>query len=746
MAVTNNGQSVQSIQLIDPVSEKILHTVTIPKSWYGLKFSSDEKYLYASGGNDNWILQYAIIKKQLILVDSIKLGDKWPNKISPTGIEIDDAKQQMYVVTKENNSLYVIDLKTKKATQQISLGSEAYTCLLSPDKKDLYISLWGRDKIMVWNFESQRKKEWPVGDNPNEICLTKNGHYLFVSNANDNSVSVIDTQTGKTVETLNAALFPDAPSGSTSNAVALSADEKILFIANADNNCLALFDIETPGFSHSLGFIPVGWYPTNIKVIGKKIFVTNGKGFTSMANPYGPNPYRPRQEVNYQKGDTTRPKEVQYIGGLFKGEMSVIDMPNEKILADWSKAVYDNTPYTKLKDSVSKGEAGNPIPMKVGEPSPIKYVFYIIKENRTYDQVLGDIPEGNGDTSLVLFGEKITPNLHALAQEFVLLDNFYVDAEVSADGHNWTMGAYATDYLEKTWPSSYGGRGGNYDGEGNREIANNKNGFIWDMCKRNGVSFRTYGEFADNFKPTIPVLQGHYAPTYTGWDMDTKDTTRFYQWKKEFDSLLAIGAVPKFNSLRMGNDHTEGLRADSPTPLAHVADNDLAVGLFVEYLSHSSIWNESVVFIVEDDAQNGADHVDAHRSTAYVAGGFVKRLFVDHEMYSTSSMLRTIELILGLPPMTQYDAAATPMFKSFSNSPDPTPFKSRPANINLNDRNPDNKSALALKSRSFDFSKEDSAPDLEFNEVIWKAIKGEHSVMPAPRRAAFLKAGTDDDD
>ena len=743
MAVTNNGQSVQSIQLIDPKSEKILHTLTIPKSWYGLKFSADEKFLYASGGNDNRILQYAITNNKLVLKDSIKLGDKWPIKISPTGIEIDDAKQLMYVVTKENNSLYVISMKTNQVMQQISLGSEAYTCLLSPDKKDLYISLWGRDKIMVWNFESQRKKEWPVGDNPNEICLTKNGQFLFVSNANDNSVSVIDTREGRTVETLNAALYPNAPSGSTSNAVALSPDEKTLYIANADNNCLAVFDITKPGSSISKGFIPTGWYPTNIKAIGKKIFVSNGKGFSSMANPYGPSPYRPRQQVIYQQGDTNRPKEVQYIGGLFKGTMSVIDVPDINTMAIWSKAVYANTPYTKAGESLSAGEAGNPIPMRLGDPSPIKYVFYIVKENRTYDQVLGDVKGGNGDTSLLLFGEHVTPNQHALVNEFVLLDNFYVDAEVSADGHNWSMGAYANDYLEKTWPTSYGGRGGSYDGEGKREIANDKNGFIWGACKLSGVSYRTYGEFADNYKATIPVIEGHFCPYYTGWDMGTRDTTRFYQWKREFDSLVAINAVPHFNSLRMGNDHTEGLKPGSHTPFAHVADNDLAVGLFVEHLSKSPIWKESVVFILEDDAQNGPDHVDAHRSTAYVAGGFVKRKFVDHEMYSTSSMLRTIELILGIPPMSQYDAAATPMWKCFSKAPDLTPFISRPSNIDLNDKNPDKRSALALKSMSFDFSREDSAPDLEFNEVIWKAVRGEHSVMPAPRRSAFLKVEAD---
>ncbi len=743
MAVTNNGQSVQSIQLIDPAKEKVLHTVTIPKSWYGLKFSADEKTLYAAGGHDNWILMYDIRQYKLTLKDSIKLGDKWPQKIGPAGIEIDDVSKTMYVVTKENNSLYIIDLKTKKVKQQISLGAEAYTCLLSPDKKTLYISLWGGDKVLVWDLVAQRKKEWAVGDNPNEMCLTKNGQYLFVANANDNSVSVIDTREGRVLETLNAALYPDAPSGSTSNGVALSEDEETLYIANADNNSLAVFDIEKPGFSESEGFIPVGWYPTNVKVIGKKIFVSNGKGFSSSANPYGPNPVRKKQEVIYQKGDTTRPIDVQYIGGLFKGTMSVIDKPDEKTMALYSKAVYDNVPYNKEKETTSKGEPGNPIPQKVGDPSPIKYVFYIVKENRTFDQILGDIPQGNGDTSLVLFGEKITPNQHALAREFVLLDNFYVDGEVSADGHNWSLGAYATDFLEKSWPTSYGGRGGDYNAEGTREVANNKNGFIWDMCKRNGVSYRTYGEFADDYKANIPVLEGNFCPYYTSWDETVRDTTRFNQWKREFDSLLAVNAVPRLNTLRFINDHTEGLRIGRPTPFAHVADNDLAVGLFVEYLSKSSIWKETAIFIVEDDAQNGPDHVDAHRTTAYVAGGFVKRKFVDHSMYSTSSMLRTIELILGLPPMTQYDAAATPMWKSFSNTADLTPFRSLPANVNLRDVNTKNND-LARRSEAFDFSKEDQIPDLEFSEVIWKAVKGEHSIMPAPRRSAFLKKDADD--
>lgn len=739
MAVTNNGQSVQSIQLIDPVNEKQLDAVVIPKSWYGLTFSPDEKFLYASGGNDNMILKYRIAGKKLVLTDSILLGKKWPEKISPAGIELDASGRILFVVTKEDNALYVVDLATKKISFKRSLGEPAYSCLLSADKKDLYISLWGGKKVLLYNLMSRTIRDSiDAGENPNELLLSKNGKILFVANAGDNSVSVIDIAKRKVVEVLNAALYPDAPTGSASNGLALSEDQQTLFVANADNNSLAVFDVSKPGFSQSKGFIPTGWYPTNVKVIGKKIFVSNGKGFSSLPNAKGPDPTKKDQEVNYQQGDyRAQQSRIEYIGGLFKGTLSIIDMPSKEKLADYSRSVYANTPYTKERETVSNGEAGNPIPMKVGDPSPIKYVFYVIKENRTYDQVLGDMPGGNGDTSLVLFGKNITPNQHKLAAEFVLLDNFYVDGEVSADGHNWSTAANANDYLEKTWPTSYGGRGGSYDAEGNREVSNPDRGFIWDYCKRAGVSFRTYGEFADDYKANYKTLENHFCPYYTSWDESIRDTTRFYQWKQEFDSLYLANAVPRFNSLRFINDHTEGQRLGRPTPFAHVADNDLAVGMFIEYLSKSPIWKETAVFIVEDDAQNGPDHVDAHRTTAYVAGGFVKRKFIDHTMYSTSSMLRTIELILGLPPMSQYDAAAEPMWRCFSTNLDLTPFTSVPALVDLNEKNKKNTPSARL-SETFDLSKEDAIPDLVFSEVIWKAVKGEGSKMPAPRRSAFL--------
>jgi DNA-binding beta-propeller fold protein YncE len=745
LAITNNGQSDQSIHLVDTEKMQLLDSVIIAKGWLGLTFSKDGKYLYASGGNDNWIMRYQVKNNRIVPFDTLVIGKPWPEKISVAGIAVDDKQQLLYTATKENNSLYVFDLKTKKVKKKIQLGGEGYACLLSDDNKTLYISCWGCNKIILFDTQKQTVKgSIPVGDNPNDLCITHDGKTLFVSNANDNSVSVISTVENREIEILNSALYPGSPSGSTTNSVALSEDEKTLYIANADNNCLAVFDVSHPGNSKSKGFIPTGWYPTCVRVIKNTIFVTNGKGLTSKANPFGPSPVSKKEMVAHHTD--IKNAKVQYIGGLFTGTLQAIQEPDANQLGIYSRSVYNNTPYSKEKEMYSTGEKGNPIPARVGDLSSIKYVFYIIKENRTYDQVLGDIPEGNGDTSLVLFGQKITPNLHNLAKQFILLDNFYVDGEVSADGHNWTMGAYATDYLEKNWPTSYGNRGGSYPGEGSREIANNKNGFLWDFCKRYGVTYRSYGEFiSDSNTPNIPVLKDHYCKDYSGWDLSIRDTVRFHQWKRDFNALLAEGNVPRLNTLRFGNDHTEGLKLGRPTPKAHAADNDLAVGLFVEYLSHSTIWNESVVFIVEDDAQNGPDHVDAHRSTTYVAGGFVKQGFVDHTMYSTSSVLRSIELILGLPPMSQYDAAAEPLWRCFNTTATHPPFHATPNLVDLNLKNKaENK--LSRLSEKFDLSKEDRVPDALFNEVIWAAVKGLNSPCPAPVHAAFFTPEKDGDD
>lgn len=744
LAVTNNGQSTQSVQLFDPVNERLLDEKVLTKSWYGLAFSQNSQHLYVSGGYDNWILDFTIRDKKLGTADTIKLGQPFPKgKICPTGMVTTRSNSRLYTVTKEDSSLYVIDPVAHNVLSKLQLPGMAYSCILSPDEKQLYISLWGLAKVAVYNTTTGKvDKTIATGDHPNELLLNKKGTQLFVANANENSVSVIDTRIDKVMETISTVLYPTKLVGSTTNGLALSSDEKTLYVANADNNCLAVFDVSKPGSSQSRGFIPVGWYPTNVKTLGSKIIVANGKGLTSMANPRGPQPFSKNNNIGEHVGQTAE-SEIQYIGGLFKGSLSFIQTPTPIQQKAYTKQVYANTPFSTKKTLTADGEAGNPIPRKIGEKSPIKYVFYIIKENRTYDQVLGDMPNGNGDTSLCIFGDRITPNQHALARQYVLLDNFYVDAEVSADGHNWSMAAYATDVIEKTWPTNYGNRGPAYNGA----AAGPKDGYIWDYCQRAGVTYRSYGEFGSYGKAQLKSLQGHMAPHSPGFDMKIQDQVRADAWQADFDSLLAVKALPQFSTLRISDDHTSGQKKGAYSPIAAVADNDLAVGRIIAHIAQSPVWKESVIFILEDDAQAGPDHVDAHRSTAYVVGPYVKRNAVVHGMYSTSGMLRTIELILGLPPMSQYDAAAMPMYDCFTSKPDYTQFELIPAKVDIDERNVAvNESSK--RSESFNLANEDKVPDRDMNEVIWKAIKGEHAVMPAPKRSAFviLEPKKDDDD
>jgi phospholipase C len=430
---------------------------------------------------------------------------------------------------------------------------------------------------------------------------------------------------------------------------------------------------------------------------------------------------------------------------MFRGTLSLIEPPSPPTLKSYTSRVMANTPSSELQPD-EEGTPSNPVPRRIGNPSPIKYVFYVIKENRTYDQVFGDIPEGNGDSSLCLFPAKITPNLHALARRFVLLDNLYADAEVSADGHNWSMGGYATDYVEKTWPTVYGNHGGEYEYEGGTDAVYPDAGYIWDDCARQGVSYRSYGEFvlngehlSDSSVAAVPSLRGHVAPHSRGWDLDYSDTSRIRDWMEEFDRFDKKGGLPQFQIIKLPNDHTAGTRRGSPTPRAYVAQNDLAVGLLVERISRSRYWKESAIFVIEDDAQNGPDHVDAHRTEALVISPWTKSGYVDRRMYSTCSMLRTMELILGLPPMSQFDAAARPMYDSFDEAPHDEPYVHLQPNIDLGEKN--RSGAFGQReSEDMDFSAEDETPQGALNEIIWKSIRGARSVMPPPVRAGFVEA------
>jgi hypothetical protein len=583
--------------------------------------------------------------------------------------------------------------------------------------------------------------------------LTRDGKLLFVANANRNTVTVFDTMKGVAVETIWAALHPNSPPGSTPNGLALSPDERTLFIANANVNTVAVVDVSVRGKSRSRGFIPTGWYPTSVRVTpdGRKLLVANGKGISPSPNPKGPQP-----GVKPPPGSM-----VEYIGGLFKGTVSVIDLPKgdelEKTLERWTADVYRCSPLRADGAVTLKRPEGSPIPGDLNGGSPIRYCIFVVKENRTYDQVFGDMKKGRGEPSLCLFPEKVTPNHHRLAEEFVLFDNFYVESEVSADGHEWTMGAYATDYVEKFWPLSYGhnrSKKYSYPSEGNFPIATPAGGYLWDAAAAAGVTFRSYGEFVNNGRkpgdPAVPRLKalfGKIDPEFRAFDMDYPDVRRAERFISELKRFESEGEMPRLQVVRLGNDHTAGTSPGKKTPVACVADNDLALGRVVEAVSKSKFWPQAAIFVVEDDAQNGPDHVDAHRTVALVASPYARRGVVDSTMYSTSSMLRTMELILGMRPMSQFDAAATPMYHAFTEQSQLKPYVSVVPEVNLEETN--QKTAWgAERSKRMNFAKEDAADDLQLNEIIWRSVRGEGVPMPPPVRASFVfsKAGEDDDD
>jgi DNA-binding beta-propeller fold protein YncE len=730
---SNSGMGENTFSVIDLSAKKEIQRLAIDKTWRGLCFNNDESILYVSGGNNDKIYNYTFRAGILNIKDSLDLRSANDKNISVTGLTYWSSKNYIIALSMRSNSIYIYDIGKKQLVKRLDPGSECYDVIIDHKGEYAYVSLWGGSKVAKVSLKNLEIESFiKVGDHPCEMIISKNDDRLFVTNANNNSVSIVDLNKNSETERINSALKPDVPYGSTPNAITFNKDESVLMVANADNNYLALFDISSPGESKSMGFIPVGWYPTSVKYLKEKnqLLVANGKGLMSMANPKGPKP-----------GTRSSHKDEQFIGSLFKGTLSIINFPNEKQLADFSAQVYNNTPYFNEKIPTSD-QAVIPVTHDEKGSAQIKHVFYIIRENRTYDQVLGDIPKGNGDSSLCLFGANTTPNAHKLVENFTLFDNFYADAEISADGHNWSTAAYATDYTEKTWPTYYGGRGGTYDYEGGKAIASPSSGYIWNQVINKGLNYRNYGEFVKDNKGTYTGLLSELIPVtyekYPGFDLQITDQYRFKIWKDDFDNLCSKDSLPSFQLIRLPDDHTSGTRKGAHTVNAMVADNDYALGQIVEAISKSKYWNNSMIFVVEDDAQNGSDHVDAHRSVMLAIGPYVKRGFVDHTMYTSSSVLKTMELILGLKPMTQFDLSAAPILNPIVNVPDLKFYDAVKPLIDLNEKN---RAGLfgGERCEELNLAVEDAVPEREFNEILWKAVKGEDSELPPLTRSAFVK-------
>jgi YVTN family beta-propeller protein len=691
--------------------------------------------LYSAGAGQNNVQEFIYADGTLTKARTFALP-AMSGETFVGGLAISPDGRTLYATRVFAMTLSSIDVATGQVTRTVPLSSEPYGCLVSPDGRTVFVSLWGGRQVRTFTSDSLREMmALDTGEHPSAMVLSPDGKRLFVASANSGIVNVFSTFSGEPLEEISTALYPDAPRTTTPNALTLSPDGNTLNVAVADMNAVAVVNVGNIAHSFVEGFFPTGWYPTGVTYTrdGKQLLVLSGKGMSPAANPL--------------------------TGGMERrlaGLLSMVSPPDRVSLADLTRRTYNLIPYTDaIRLAPANIPIGSPIPRSVGVSSPIKHVFYIIRENRTYDQILGDIKEGNGDPKLAIFGKDVTPNAHSLAQNFVLFDNFYVDADVSFDGHAYSTAAYATDVVQKLWQTLYGNRGGLYLGEGGGlmrnpfgNLSSPESGYIWDYANRARVTVRSYGEFVDNVSKTasgevvavanVPGLKGLAAPTYAGFDLDISDSKRVDNWLSEFRDFERNGNLPQLSVIHLPNDHTKGTTPGAPTPRAMIADNDVSLGRIVETISNSAYWKDSAVFIVEDDAQSGPDHVDSHRSVLLVASPFAKRSFVDHTFYTTSGVLRTMELILGIEPMSQYDAAATPLFNAFTGTPSLSAYLRQAPRIPMDEKNL--ASAFgARESLAMNFVEQDRTPEVLLNEILWRSIRGADSPMPPPRRSAFVR-------
>jgi YVTN family beta-propeller protein len=805
LALVDDGRTLvvknlRSLLFIDVASAEIRQTLTLPVrgsekpgfSVVGLAVRGNRVYASdvqgqvrvaqrARDGTYQWAAGIELFRPQI---------GGWPHPAGMAWLSDDE----LWVAATRDNCVQLLNVTTGQAEQRVRVGVAPYTvCRPTPDR--CYVTNWGGDTPKAGDAQAkssgspirvdprtrvadqgtvsmlvrrpgkwEQQKTIPVGLHPCGMLPSRRGRFVYVANANSDSVSVIDTGHDEVIETIACRPEGRLPFGSGSNALALSSDGGSLYVANGTNNCVAVVRLargssdgdseDRPERSRVVGLIPTGWYPGALLLApdGKRLFVANVKGHGSLHQP--------------------RPVAKGRRSHDFLGSVSVIDVPDDAQLAKYTAEVNANNrlAYSLAGLENPRPEARPvPLPARHGEPSLIRHVIYVIKENRTYDQVFGDMPEGNGDPNLVMFGEEVTPNHHALARQFTLFDNFYCSGVLSADGHSWVNEAYVTDYLEK----AFGGFTRSYPDDGSDPLAYPATGFLWDNALTHRKTFRNYGEFITitdayvpktatwtdlyrdyrdgtqkvkiSVRPNLKSLEPYTHPGYPWFPLLMPDVYRARIFIEELKAYETKGELPNLVYVTLPCDHTDGTTPGFPTPRAMVADNDRALGQIVDAVSHSKFWKDTAIFVVEDDPQDGFDHVDAHRTVALLISPYTRRRYVDHTNYNQTGMVKTIELILGLPPMNQLDLSATPMRNCFQTTADSTPYTCRPNKIPLDQMNPDLRKLTgralywARKSLALNLKEGDKADEDTLNRILWHATRGD-----APYPAHF--AGADDDD
>ena len=722
---TNSGWHNAYLQSYDEQQHKISARRALAGAWYGLAYDARRKIVLISSADSSI---YAVAFNRGIFGRTRKI--ELAGCLLPAGLAI-GAESTAWVACNQNGTLLRIDYMIGKVLRSVKIGAFPYA-VVPLSSGNLAVSLWGQSAVAIVQKDTlERLAIVSVGSHPNAMLYLPRAEHLLVTCSDSDDVSVVDLRRRTEARRFHLSI-PDIPLGGA-QPVALAHDPASgeIYVALGAVNAVAVLRARINKrieYSFSRMF-RVGAFPTALLFSPgfKTLLVADGRNAVTGSN------------APTNATATSYPNIGTLIGGAIEAYSAA--QLQEMRPTSLRSQVYDSVPAESdiAKQRITYFSA-------VGSrPGPIEHVFYILKENRTYDQVLGDIRDGNGDARLVLFGEAVTPNHHALAHEFILFDNFFVDGDVSADGHLWSMAATASDYVTHLWTTTYSGHSEEafdapYDGDEDHDhpIAAPGSGFLWDRAEKLGITYRDYGEWGvpdkSDKKKDIVYLAGlkrHFDPYYRDEIGDVTDQARVDEWQREFHNFETSGNLPQLSIIHLPNDHTMGTRPGYPTPRAMVADNDLALGRIVETISHSQFWPRSAIFVLEDDAQSGPDHVDAHRSVLLLISPFTHRRAVDHTHFQTGSALKAMEQILGMTSLTYFDDRAPSLLQAFDPNAVLEPYTALRPNVSLTEMNaPD--APGAKESLRWDFSHPDRAPDAELNRVIWQSIRGRDSIPPAP--------------
>jgi YVTN family beta-propeller protein len=718
-----SGYRDQGVQVVDLASHRVVQTLVQGSAFVGATFAPDGRTLYVSGGDRDVVYRYAWREDSASLVDSIPLGPApgaQRGHRHPAGLGTSGDGRRLYVAENLADSLAVVDLPTARVIERLATGRYPCDVVVHPDGR-VYVSAWGDSWVASFTPRPSGLSLGPriaVCRHPAALLLDPRGSRLYVACATCDRIAVVDTRRSSMMAVLDDAV-PGAPDeGSTPNGLALSPDGRTLYVAEADNNALAVFQLSAgtsgiangPGRDSLVGRVPVEWYPEAVLTRRDSLWVLNGKGRGTAPNPRLSQPGRagPREPFRYTLGQTS-------------GSLSLLAVPQDRSLRGLSRRVAIANHWDRL-------------PAEVALP-PFQHVVYVIRENRSFDQVFGDLAGADADSSLAYFPRAVTPNAHALAERFGIFDRFFTSGEVSGDGHDWCMAAYVPDYVEKTLPSDYSGRRRMASDTASvpaDDVDDPSRGYLWDLAHRSQVSLRNYGEFTQRARNGSwvgikPWLARSTDPEYPGFDLSVADTSRANRWIAEFRRQVAGDSMPALTILWLPNDHTAGARAGMRTPRAFAADNDLALGRVVEAITRSRCWKSTVVFVLEDDAQDGPDHVDSHRSVLLVVSAYNHAGLV-HRFTNTTDVVATIDHVLRLGPLSKFDRYASPL--TFASTPDTSPYSAIIPGVPMSERNPD-RTPSAILSRRLDLSHEDRADAHLLNRILWRTIKGMRRPYPA---------------